>query len=213
LTSQTPSRADAARPRASAGRLATGGGRTRRTRAQAREQIRDAAAAVFVELGYDAASLDEIAHRVGVTRAGILYHFHSKDALLVGVVAPLLADVEDLLARTAPAAGDTTPSERRELLNGMFDLLVRHRNASDLVVRYPSTIATLDIGPTVAKYAAEIGVRLSGSAYGVEPSARLRVAIALAAFRGLAASRPQIDLADAEQRAALVAIIEHILEP
>ena len=186
-------------------------GRTRRTRAQARQEILRAAGTVFVELGYDAASLDEIAQRVGVTRTGVLYHFHSKEALLLGVVAPLLVDTEELLARTAPA-DEPTSAQRREVVGAMFDLFVRHRHAAELIVGHPSTVATLDIGPVVARYGAELAARLGGAAYRTDPNVRLRVATALAAVRGLMASRLPVDLDDAEQRRGLVAIIDGVVE-
>src|SRR3954453_17595535 len=94
-------------------------GRNRRTRAQARREILEAAGAAFVELGYDAASLEEIAQRVGVTRTGVLYHFHSKEELLIGLVAPVLAESEELLTRI-PGPGPLTTSQRRALLEGTF---------------------------------------------------------------------------------------------
>ncbi len=57
--------------------------RGRRTR----EELVAAAAAVYSDVGFDAASLREIAKRAGVTHAGLLYHFRSKEALLAAVLA------------------------------------------------------------------------------------------------------------------------------
>jgi AcrR family transcriptional regulator len=184
--------------------------RTRRTRAQAREEILEAAGAAFVELGYDAASLEEIAHRVGVTRTGVLYHFHSKDALLIGLVSPVVAESEDLLARAAGSA-DLTPAQRRGLVEGMFDIYLRHRDACEVLVRFRNTIATLDIGAALVKTSAELMLRLGGSAYRTDPTVRLRVATAVATMRGLVASRLPVELGDVEQRRILVDIIDGIL--
>ena len=52
-----------------------------------REAIIEAALAVFAERGYRAGALGDIAARVDVTAAGILYHFGSKEALLLAVIA------------------------------------------------------------------------------------------------------------------------------
>jgi AcrR family transcriptional regulator len=52
-----------------------------------REAIIEAALEVFAERGYRAGALGDIAARVGVTAAGILYHFGSKEALLLAVIA------------------------------------------------------------------------------------------------------------------------------
>jgi AcrR family transcriptional regulator len=52
-----------------------------------REAIIEAALEVFAERGYRAGALGDIAARVDVTAAGILYHFGSKEALLLAVIA------------------------------------------------------------------------------------------------------------------------------
>lgn len=50
-----------------------------------REEILVAAAEVFSEKGFDAASLDEIAKRAGRTKGAIYAHFQSKDDLMVAL--------------------------------------------------------------------------------------------------------------------------------
>jgi len=54
--------------------------------ARRRSQILDAAVALFGEQGYRGTSLRDIAHRVGITHPGLLYHFHSKEELLQDVL-------------------------------------------------------------------------------------------------------------------------------
>jgi AcrR family transcriptional regulator len=54
---------------------------------QTRRAIVEAAMEVFAVRGYRASALAEIAARVGVTPGGILYHFGSKEALLMAVIA------------------------------------------------------------------------------------------------------------------------------
>lgn len=49
--------------------------------------IIDAALDVFARKGFKSASLTEVAERAGVTAQGILYHFRSKDELLLAVIA------------------------------------------------------------------------------------------------------------------------------
>ncbi|GAA3523854.1 TetR/AcrR family transcriptional regulator [Amycolatopsis ultiminotia] len=51
-----------------------------------REDIISAAAVVYGEAGYHGASLREIAKRVGISHAGLLYHFPTKEALLAAVL-------------------------------------------------------------------------------------------------------------------------------
>jgi AcrR family transcriptional regulator len=187
-------------------------GRPRRTRADARQAILDAAGAAFAECGYESTSLDEIAHRVGVTRTGVLYHFNSKEAVLAGLIGPLLDDIETLLASVEPADLPTA-DQRRAVVDGMFDIFLRHRHASDLLVRFQNNIETLDIGPAVTKYNAELAARLGGAAYHTDLEVRLRVATAIAAMRGLMSSRLPIDVRKRDERQTLVAIVEGILAP
>lgn len=51
-----------------------------------REDIISAAATVYGEAGYHGSSLREIAKRVGISHAGLLYHFPTKEALLAAVL-------------------------------------------------------------------------------------------------------------------------------
>lgn len=57
----------------------------RKTAARQRD-ILDAALAVFGRSGYRAGSIREIAEAVGMSQAGLLHHFESKDALLTAVL-------------------------------------------------------------------------------------------------------------------------------
>lgn len=52
-----------------------------------RKRILEAASEVFGEKGYVKGSLADIAERVGMTHAGVLHHFGSKDQLLLAVLA------------------------------------------------------------------------------------------------------------------------------
>ena len=57
-----------------------------RTGLRRREQIIDAATAVFAEYGYAGGSVRAIADRVGVSPASLLQHFGSKEGLLMAVL-------------------------------------------------------------------------------------------------------------------------------
>lgn len=51
-----------------------------------REQILDAAVELFATSGYRGTSIAAVAERVGITDAGVLYHFRTKEDLLLGVL-------------------------------------------------------------------------------------------------------------------------------
>jgi len=71
-----------------------------------REQILDAADAVFAQAGYHAASMDEIAERVGVGKPVLYRHFGSKDGLYAAAVEragdQLVRRLEAVAAQRAP---------------------------------------------------------------------------------------------------------------
>jgi AcrR family transcriptional regulator len=65
----------------------------------------DAALEVFAVRGYRAGALADIADRVGLTPAAIIYHFGSKEALLLAVIEERDRRAGDLLAQLPADAG------------------------------------------------------------------------------------------------------------
>ena len=55
----------------------------RHDRVQKRDAVLRAAAALFLELGYDRASLNEVAHRLNITKPALYNYFRSKDEILL----------------------------------------------------------------------------------------------------------------------------------
>lgn len=79
---------------------------TRQRRKEARPgELLEAALDVFVERGYAATRLEEIAQRAGVSKGTLYLYFENKEALLKAVVqesmVPLIAEGEDLAAQAA----------------------------------------------------------------------------------------------------------------
>jgi AcrR family transcriptional regulator len=106
--------------------------RRRLGRAERERQILDAAVAVFGERGYQNASMDQVAERVGVTKPVLYTHFGSKDGLLLACIARARADL--LEVTSAAAASASTPEEmlRRGTL-AFFDYLDRRTPAWTLL--------------------------------------------------------------------------------
>jgi len=81
--------------------------RTRPSKAQRREEILAAATRVFGSKGYHAGSLVDVAEQVGITHAGVLHHFGSKDKLLWAVLEYRdRVDVEHLEGQHIPGGLD-----------------------------------------------------------------------------------------------------------
>jgi AcrR family transcriptional regulator len=72
-----------------------------RRRTDSKERIRSLALALFTEQGYGATSLNQIAERLGMTRAAVLHHFDSKEALLTSSYDGLLPELDRILERLA----------------------------------------------------------------------------------------------------------------
>lgn len=58
------------------------------------DEILDAAAALFAASGYRGTTVAAVAARVGITDAGVLYHFGTKEELLLGVLARFGREVD-----------------------------------------------------------------------------------------------------------------------
>ncbi|MEU4578521.1 TetR/AcrR family transcriptional regulator [Nonomuraea sp. ATR24] len=92
-------------------------------REDTRSRIQEIALGLFIEQGYEATSLREIAERLGVTKAALYYHFKTKDDIVASLAELRVAELEELLewARAQPK----TPQMRRELVLRYADRL-RH---------------------------------------------------------------------------------------
>lgn len=72
----------------------------RLTGAERRAQILDVGCAVFAERGFDASSMDDIAHRAGISKPIVYEHFGSKEGLYAAIVE---RQMDDLVARVSSA--------------------------------------------------------------------------------------------------------------
>lgn len=79
--------------------------RTRReTREDTRRRLLDAALAVFLEKGFSAASVEDIASRAGFTRGALYSNFADKEALFLALVAGRLEEREAAVTQLMTAS-------------------------------------------------------------------------------------------------------------
>lgn len=83
---------------------------TRMPREQRREQVMSVARAVFVERGYHAAGMDEIAEAAGVSKPVLYQHFPSKLELYLAL---LDRGIDDLLSSADDALRSTSDNKER----------------------------------------------------------------------------------------------------
>jgi AcrR family transcriptional regulator len=87
-----------------------------------KQRILDAATAVFAESGYRGGSLNEVAQRAGYTRAGLLHHFPSKEAMLLA-----LLDRRDERLHTFELTADGDLGAQLEALPGVVASILEDR--------------------------------------------------------------------------------------
>lgn len=119
--------------------------RRRMSREDRRIQLLDSAEQVFVQLGVDGASMEDVAVCAGVTKPVLYDHFGSKDGLLTALLGRL---GDRMLDETAAAAADAE-SAQDALSRGLtayFRFVDRHEGAWLLLMREvgPGTAAALE---------------------------------------------------------------------
>ncbi|GAB3150044.1 TetR/AcrR family transcriptional regulator [Amycolatopsis stemonae] len=104
-----------------------------------REDIITAAAAAYGELGYHGSSLREIAKRVGISHAGLLYYFPTKEALLAAVLERRDAEDSEREQLTVPPGLDVL----RHFV-ALAEHNVRHPGIVDLYSRLAAEAVSAD---------------------------------------------------------------------
>jgi AcrR family transcriptional regulator len=145
-------------------------------RQQADEGILDRAAALFARRGFAKTSVQDIADAVGLSKAGLLHHFPSKDALHEAV----LVQAETLGRRVLDQLGDLPPgpARDRQALEVLVDVALAHPGLVALLLA-PATDSGAEPNPAVTDLVLQ--------AFGVdpgttEPPRSVRVVGALAAL-------------------------------
>lgn len=77
-----------------------------------RDRILDAAADLMAERGVTHLTIQATADAVGITKAGLIYHFKTRDDLLTALVERMVAELDAQIG--APAPDDSKPVSLRE---------------------------------------------------------------------------------------------------
>ncbi len=133
-----------------------------------RSRILRTALDLFSEQGYQRTSLRQIAERLRLTKAAILYHFPSKGDLLTALAEPMVRDLETLLE----TAGALTPERARwTLLEGWVDTMLEHRGPLGMLFH---DLALVERGSTYHRLV-QIAMRANELVAGPDGSRRDRV--------------------------------------
>jgi TetR/AcrR family transcriptional regulator, regulator of cefoperazone and chloramphenicol sensitivity len=145
--------------------------------AETRRRILDSATEVFAEHGYSGASMRDIAERLGITKAGLYYHFTSKEDLLDGLIQPVVQDMRDF-ADAAEAGRFPT----RQLLRGFLDLMIDGIPALQPLFMDPGARTAIKERYDPAELGRRIETALAG---GPDPERVLRAQFVLGGLRSM----------------------------
>jgi AcrR family transcriptional regulator len=175
----------------------------RRSAQAARAAIQATALDLFTAYGYESTSLEEIADRLGLTRQAVLYHFGTKEDLLLSVVLPAI----DAISVTIDGLEVGDPPSRADLeraLTAMVDVMGQHREAIAVLSRFTNEKRVARIAPALMELNQKAGRLYGGSAIETDPALRVRVVATMAALSGITGARLAVPLDSPEEREALV---------
>lgn len=104
--------------------------RSRLPRAEREERILDAAVLEFDEHGFQAASVERIAHAAGITKALVYQYFSSKEGVYTACVERGRAEMFDRLREAARSAGSDPATLLAAVIGTYFDELDEQRRRS-----------------------------------------------------------------------------------
>jgi AcrR family transcriptional regulator len=141
-------------------------------RDQRRQQLVEVSRGVFAERGYEAASLEEIAERAGVSRPILYSHFGDKHGLFEAVVSEQIAMVQRVVTDSLGS-----PGEPRELvergMRAFFAYVREHPEGHAVLTRdAPVHISDSGLGVMLDSLANHITQIIAGQirAMGLDPS-------------------------------------------
>lgn len=143
------------RPRPPAATRGAGGGESRSDRK--RRAIIEAATHLFLELGYDGTSMDDVAARAAVSKPTVYNHFADKKQLYAAVIQQTVARIDDvvaLVARNFEEPGNPAADLER-LAIAFLNALMQ----SDVIRLRRLVIATANRFPDVARAWYDAGFR------------------------------------------------------
>ncbi|MFM0169458.1 TetR/AcrR family transcriptional regulator [Paraburkholderia sediminicola] len=122
-----------------------------------RSAILDGARTVFLRQGFGLATMDDVASVAGVGKQTVYRHFKSKEALFIGLVISMCAEVGALASAQAEQTGGSPEVELREL--GW--LLAQNLIAPDSLRLYRTIVAEAERLPELGHVFYENGPKLA----------------------------------------------------
>lgn len=172
-----------------------------------RSRILDAALGLFSEHGFEGTTLQQIADRLGLTKAALYYHFPSKDDLLAALHEPVAKDLESVL--DAHEGQPDTSATRRQFVQDYLDFLLRNRRTIAYIFRDLATLSH----PVVAAGSGTRRARLERmlASDEVDFDEQIRISMVIGGMHAVIAQYPDSD--GPELREALLGTSNALLRP
>lgn len=122
-----------------------------------RSAILDGAKAVFLRQGFGLATMDDVASAAGVGKQTVYRHFGSKEALFVGLVSSMCAEVGALLADAQGEQSDDSPEAGLRRLGW---LLAQSLIVPDYLRLYRAIVAEAERLPELGQVFYENGAKV-----------------------------------------------------
>jgi AcrR family transcriptional regulator len=139
-----------------------------------RERILDVAVDLFAEVGYDKASIRELANRLGFTSAALYYHFRNKQEILTALAEDVCREVEQLVE--GASAVPPSAARSRDLLDRYFGIVRSRPRIMTVLESSVATLRTLDVGRRMAVAMGQLAELVAPDD---SPESRLRAEAAL----------------------------------
>lgn len=177
---------------------------SRFTRPDTHEEILAAASRRFAVTGFKGTSLHDIASEVGCSKATLLYHFQTKEAILVELLAPAIVALEALDARLVGLAPEAA---QKVAVEGFVALAVGfRREISVLRGDIPELLERPAFAP-IKDITDRLAIAVAGDS--PQPHARLAALMVLAGVPAVCVEAA--DVADAELTTDLIRIASQAL--
>lgn len=114
--------------------------------ASTRERILETAERLFLERGFHATTMQDVADRLDITKPALYYHFSSKAEILGSLLDPLTNELERVLNEAIEAHGERTDAVQVALISGWLDVFLRSKGTLLAMFRELATVSTDTFG-------------------------------------------------------------------
>ncbi|MFC7245635.1 TetR/AcrR family transcriptional regulator [Catellatospora aurea] len=173
-----------------------------------RDQLLAVALRLFARDGIQATSLQGIADEAGVTKAGLYYHYKTKDEIVLDVLKPLL---DALPAVTRRAEAHRTRAARvDEVLGGLIEIALHEHSGFVVLMQDPYLTRLLGQQESMRQWWDETSALMLGP--DPDPQTRIGLAMFISGLVGASRDPAMADLDDRTRRQTLLECGRRLLQ-